>query len=242
MKLCAAQTRPVTGDIPANIENHKKLIDVAVAGKADLIIFPELSLTGYEPSLAKKLAVNWEDDRLDVFQEISDARQITIGVGIPIKCGAELRISMIIFSPHQPRRVYSKSHLHPDEEPFFVAGHSSPDLKINDTKIALAICYEISVPQHLETALKSGPQIYFASIAKSAKGIDKACEQLSGIAKKHSLTVLMSNSVGPADNGICAGKTSVWNNKGQLIAQLNDTNEGILVFDTETLEIVQKTI
>jgi len=79
MKICAAQTRPVTGDIPANIGNHDKLIGLAVAGKADLIIFPELSLTGYEPTWAKKLAVKWDDARLDVFQEISDTRHIPSG-------------------------------------------------------------------------------------------------------------------------------------------------------------------
>jgi predicted amidohydrolase len=242
MKICAAQTRPVTGDIPANITNHKRLIDLAVAAKADLIIFPELSLTGYEPSLAGKLAVKWDDARLDVFQKISDTRHLTIGVGIPVKCIPGIYISMVIFSPKQARLVYSKSHLHPDEAPFFVAGQSSPDLKINDIKIALAICYEISVPQHLETALKSKPEIYFASVAKSVKGIDKACDQLSAIAKKHSLTVLMSNSIGTADGSVCAGKTSVWNNQGQLVGQLDDTNEGILIFDAHTQEAVVKTI
>jgi len=240
MKICAAQTRPVTGDIPANIENHEKLISLAVAGKADLIIFPELSLTGYEPTLAKKLAVKWDDARLDVFQEISDTRHITIGVGIPIKCGAELRIGMVIFQPHQARRVYSKSHLHPDEDTFFAPGQSSPDLMVDKTKIALAICYEISVPEHLRIALKSEPEIYFASVAKSVKGIDQACERLSGIAKKHSLTVFMSNSVGPADGSVCAGKTSVWNDEGLLVRQLNDTNEGIIIFDTETQEVIEK--
>jgi predicted amidohydrolase len=49
MKICAAQTRPVRGDIQTNIDNHKKLIDLAVSNGADIIIFPELSLTGYEP-------------------------------------------------------------------------------------------------------------------------------------------------------------------------------------------------
>jgi len=58
MKICVAQTRPVKGDIQSNIENHKKFIDLAVSGGADTIIFPELSLTGYEPELAKELATN----------------------------------------------------------------------------------------------------------------------------------------------------------------------------------------
>lgn len=38
------------------------------------------------------------------------------------------------------------------------------------------------------------------------------------------------------------GKTSVWNNKGWLVGQLNDTNEGILIIDTDTQELIEKTI
>ena len=40
MKICVAQTKPVKGDIKSNIDDHKKLIDLAVSNKADLIIFP----------------------------------------------------------------------------------------------------------------------------------------------------------------------------------------------------------
>ena len=46
MKICVAQTRPVKGDIKANIEHHKKLIDLAISNGGDTIIFPELSITG----------------------------------------------------------------------------------------------------------------------------------------------------------------------------------------------------
>jgi predicted amidohydrolase len=213
-----------------------------VSQRADAIVFPELSLTGYEPRLAKKLATNPDDKRLDEFQRISDTRQITIGVGIPTSSEAGIRISMVIFQPHQARRVYSKRHLHADEDPYFVRGQDSPDLKINETKIALAICYEISVPRHLESALKSGPEIYFASVAKFVKGVGKAMERLSDIARTHSLIVMMANSVGPSDGDECAGKTSIWDRKGELVGQLNDANEGILMFDTETQEVVGKTI
>ena len=80
MKICVAQTRPIKGDIQSNIHNHKKLIDLAVSSGAEIVIFPELSLTGYEPTLAKELAINEDDSRLDDFQKISDTQQITIGV------------------------------------------------------------------------------------------------------------------------------------------------------------------
>lgn len=48
MKNCAAQPRPAKGNISGNIANHKKLIKQAAMDRADLVIFPELSLTGYD--------------------------------------------------------------------------------------------------------------------------------------------------------------------------------------------------
>ena len=58
MKIALVQARPVKGDIEANIAAHKRLIGLAVLNGADMIIFPELSITGYEPELANELATN----------------------------------------------------------------------------------------------------------------------------------------------------------------------------------------
>jgi len=242
MKICVAQTRPVKGDIQSNIENHKKFIDLAVSGGADTIIFPELSLTGYEPELAKELATNKDDSRFDDFQKIADTRRITIGVGVPTKNKTDTCISMVLFQPRQSRQTYSKKYLHPDEEEFFISGQNSIGSIGNETNIALAICYELSVPEHSENAFKCGAEIYIASVAKSADGVDKAAKRLSEIANKYSMTVLMSNCIGHSDNFECGGKTSVWNNKGLLVEQLNDTNEGIIIFDIDTQEPIKKTI
>src|SRR6218665_3393965 len=112
MKICVAQTRSIKGNVLKNIENHLKFIELAIAFRADLIIFPELSLTGYEPELAVQLASDADDARLQVFQEISDKNQVTIGVGMPIKSPAGIRIGMIIFQPEQDRLVYAKQYLH----------------------------------------------------------------------------------------------------------------------------------
>jgi predicted amidohydrolase len=242
MKICVAQTRPIKGDIQNNIDNHKKLIDLAVANGADIVIFPELSLTGYEPTLAKELATHPDDSRFDDFQKMADTRQITIGVGAPTKSNTGICISMLIFQPHQARQTYSKKFIHPDEEAFFVSGQNSMDLIGNKPAIAPAICYELSVPEHAENAFKSGAEIYIASVAKFVNGIDKAINRLADIAHKYSMTVLMSNCIGQADGSECAGKTSIWNNKGLLVGQLNDQNEGILIIDTDTQELIEKTV
>lgn len=242
MKICVAQTRPVKGDIQSNIDNHKKLIDLAVANGADAVFFPELSLTGYEPKLAQGLATDQDDGRFDGLQKLSDTKQVTIGVGVPTKNGSHVCISMILFRPHRARLTYSKKYLHADEEEFFVRGQDSPGIIDDEAAIALAICYEISVPEHSEDAHKRGAKIYVASVAKTVAGVERAIEGLSDIAGKYSMTVLMSNCLGQCDGDECGGRTSIWDDKGSLVGQLNDTDEGILIIDTGTRELIERTL
>jgi predicted amidohydrolase len=242
MKICVAQTRPVKGDIQQNIATHKKLLALAASNGANSIIFPELSLTGYEPRLSKELATNPDDPRFDVLQKISDTAQLMIGVGVPIKKNDGICIGMVIFQPQKARQLYSKKYIHPDEEAYFISGENPGDTPVNNTGIALAICYELSVPEHSENAFKSGAKIYIASVAKIAVGVEKAIKTLSNIAANYSMTVLMSNCIGECDGEECGGKTSIWNKNGSLAGQLNDTNEGILIIDTETQEVIEKVL
>ena len=101
MKICIAQIKPFKGDIDKNVQSHLKLIDLAVSNGADSIVFPELSLTSYEPKLSKELATNQDDKRLNSFQTISDTKRITIGVGLPTISNSGVQISMVIFSTEQ---------------------------------------------------------------------------------------------------------------------------------------------
>lgn len=242
MKIGVAQTRPARGDIPANIAHHKKLIGLAILHAADLIIFPELSLTGYEPKLAKELAIDPDDPWLEDFQKISDAKDIMIGVGMPVRSEAGILIGMFLFQPHRSRQLYTKQYLHADEEPYFVNGRQSVFLSGGGNRIAPAICYELSVPEHAENAFRNGANIYMASVAKTAAGVVKAAETLSGIADRYAMTVLMSNCVGPCDDFESGGKTAVWYQGGILAGQLDDTHEGILVMDTDTQELITQTL
>ena len=242
MKICAAQTKPFKGDIEKNIQTHKRLIELAVDQDADIIVFPELSITGYEPELAKELATNKDDSRLNVFQAISDKEQITITVGMPIKSDAGILIGMIIFQPNVSRQLYCKQHLHADEIPYFIPGDKQIYLEKGKTKIAFSICYELSVPLHASNVYKNGATIYLSSVAKTVDGVAKAVNTLSATAKQYSMMAIMSNCVGHCDNFDCGGKSSAWNNKGMLIGQLDNATEGILIFDTNTGDVVKKSL
>jgi len=238
MKICIAQTKSIKGNVSANIELHKKFIELALALNAEAIFFPELSLTGYEPALAKKLAINQNDHRLDIFQETSDKTNIIIGLGLPTDSESQIRISMIIFEPNKPRQTYSKQQLHSDEFAYFENGVGQVIIETNDKKIAPAICYESLQPTHIENAFKLVADVYLASVAKPAKGVKNAFDHYPSIAKQYAMPVLMANCVGFCNNFLSVGNSAVWTKEGELVGQLDDKNEGVLIFDTETEEIV----
>ncbi len=242
MKLCVAQSRPAAGNIEQNIQHHRRLIDLALAHEANVVIFPELSITGYEPTLAKQLATIADDCRFDIFQTISDAKQIVIGIGVPIKSKDDICISMVLFHPRAARQVYSKEYIHADEEPFFISGQNSSVVIASQPEIALAICYELAIAEHAEHAAKSGAKFYLASVCKTAKQLEGTTARLAAIARQYSMTVLMANCVGQCDGALCGGRSSVWNSQGVLLGQLDAANEGILVLDTDTQGLTQDTV
>ncbi len=209
---------------------------------ANAIFFPELSLTGYEPELAKSLVTNQNDNRFDIFEQICNNKQIIIGLGLPTSNEAQIRISMVIFEPNKPRQTYSKQQLHSDELPYFENGIGQVIIKLNNKNIAPAICYESLQSSHIENAYKLGADVYLASVAKPENGIKKAYEYFPTIAKQYAIPVLMSNCIGFCDNFLSVGKSAVWSKEGELVGQLDDKTEGILIFDTETEGIVKRNL
>ena len=240
MRVCIAQIKPDKGNIQNNIEIHKKWIQIAVSEKTDLIVFPELSLTGYEPDLAKQLATDQNDARLNEFQEISNLYKISIAIGLPIKAKLGTLIGMVIFEPNRPKQTYSKQKLHSDELVYFIEGKDQLILNIKSTKIAPAICYESVQLSHFENAKNLGADIYLASVAKSQTGIENASVHFSEIASKYTTPILMSNCIGVCDNFQALGQSAIWDSKGVLLEKLGTTTEGILIFDTDTEEVLRK--
>lgn len=236
MKIGVVQTKAVVGDVAENIRDHQRWVETAAKRGANAVFFPEMSITGYELTRAATWAMELNDTRLDRFQTMSDDGQITIGVGIPARTAAGLHISHVIFQPNRPRKLYSKKYLHADEEPFFVCGDNFPTMRVDDHNIALAICYELSIPAHEETAVACGADVYVACVAKNAFGVERASARLAEIASNNQIPVLMSNCVGQCDGFMGTGNSAVWDRSGRLHKQLDETQTGILVADIESNE------
>ncbi len=236
MKLIAAQIRSVAGDYEKNIAKHLEVVHRVAGHGANVVLFPELSLTGYEPKLAEALAVYPSDSRLDVFQRLSDQYGMLIAVGAPTTGLEGTEISMINFQPGLARTCYSKQHLHADELPYFAPGAQPLVLNHAGSILAPAICYESLQPIHAEAAAQSGAQVYLASVAKSEKGVALANSHYPMIAKKHSMAVVMANCVGAADDFVAAGGSSIWNSRGESLCSAGADQEALIAYDMQTGE------
>jgi predicted amidohydrolase len=86
-----AQSGSIKGDIAANLRRHAEYIKLAVKHDAKVILFPELSLTGYEPEIAGACALKLDDPRLESLQKLAKTYQITVIAGPPIANNAGTR-------------------------------------------------------------------------------------------------------------------------------------------------------
>lgn len=234
MKISIAQINSISGDIGANIKKHLLFIQESIHQSADLILFPELSITNYETALAQRLATSVDDSRFAPFQYMSDSHQLTICIGVPIKTLKGVQIGMLVFQANKSPQLYAKQLLHEDELPFFVAGQKDFQVTFDDLKLSFGICYESLQTEHLKKAVSIGSNLYLASVAKPIHGIQKAYLHFPKFAKQFKIPILMANSVGKSDNFIAAGSSAIWNSKGQLLADLNEFEEGLLSYCTKT--------
>lgn len=232
MILASAQTRPKRGDINSNLNDHYRLIEKASHQGADLIVFPELSITGYEREEAHKMAFTENDTRLGNLKKLAVDNKIIIIVGAPIKINVDLFVGAFIFYPDSSVSIYTKQFLHQGEEEYYQSSFNyNPVINVGNDRIALAICADICNPLHPENASKAGCTIYMPGIFFTPEGIPTAHTLLSSYAKKYSMKVLMSNYGGQSWGRESGGRSAFWNDKGDLIIEMNDSGSGLIIVE-----------
>ncbi len=238
MKIGIAQISSQKGDCATNIAMHLQWIHSAISLDADMIVFPELSLTNYEPEIAEGLARSPDDPIFTIFQEIADAHEIVIGLGMPILVNKGVVIGMLLLQPNTPIIVHTKSILHEDEFPYFVCGDQQPILSIKGREVAFGICYESLQRDHFIQAKKQNADLYITSVCKAKGGIEKANTYFPAIAKEFQTPILMANAVGACDTFEAYGHSAVWNSDGEQLVQLDAESQRLILYDTDQEAIV----
>jgi len=242
MKIALMQVQSATGDLAFNIERHLTALSVFAPGEVDLAVFPELSLTGYAPEIAGTMVLEPEDSRLDPFQYAAERSAASILVGAPTRAASRPFVSLIAFSPRHPRTAIHKTYLHEDELPYFSAPRTGVHVLGGPVRVALAICYEISVDAHVARAAEQGMDVYLASVAKTASGIEHASIRLGHKAREFAVHALAANCVGVCEGKPAGGRSFAIDTRGAIVGELNADEEAALVYDTATATAVRAAV
>jgi predicted amidohydrolase len=240
LAVCVAQTCPSPGDVPSNLEQHLRLVEVAAAHEAQLVLFPELSLTGYELELAERAALSEDDARLLPLADAARSHALTLVVGAPVRVEQRLYNGALVFRPDRTRLLYKKQYLGafgegarcdgnvpPPEASVFQPGNSDLLVQLGETLAALAICSDIGRAQHARRAREGGATAYLASMFVIPSEFDGDATRLEQYAQEHSMLVAMAN-FGAATGGLSsAGRSSIWSPDGVLSVQLPPRGAGI---------------
>lgn len=240
--MAAAQTVPRRGDVEANVEEHVRLVRAAAEEGARVLVFPELSLTGYELDLASDLAFTEGDPRLRPLVETASACRMTLVVGAPVRIGARLHIGAFILAPDRSAELYTKRHLGafpadaspdrvvpPAEATVFQPGDRNPLVRFDGHVAAVAVCADTGRPSHPAEAARRGATIYLASMFFTPAELETEAARLRNHAARHAMAVVMANHGGPTGGLAAGGGSAIWSEKGELLAQLEGSGGGLAI-------------
>ena len=228
MFIAVAQIPSKKGNVEINISTHLKAINKASELGVNYIVFPELSLTGYEPELAANLVFSEDDQRLHPLIESAIKNKITIGIGAPLRSNELPQIGLLIISQTGAVDSYAKMHLHPIEEKYFTKGSRYNLIDIGNTKIANAICADIANKKHASSCATFGADIYIAGVLITENGYEVDSELLSNYSKDFNMLVAIANHSQPSGGWIPIGKSAIWY-KGNLLARAGESEMALVV-------------
>lgn len=138
------QTDPIRGDVPANVDRLREAIDRADGDGVDLLVFPELALTGYHLS-----AVEFRERREAIesgLTRLADvADDVTVVVGSPTY--DPLRNSAVVLAGGERVGNYHKTHLYAAEAGVFEAGDAIEPIETPVGTLGVEICYDLEFPE-----------------------------------------------------------------------------------------------
>ncbi|MFE7326901.1 carbon-nitrogen hydrolase family protein [Streptomyces sp. NPDC057565] len=217
--LTVAVAQPVCEhlDVAANAAAHAEVIRVA---KTRLIVFPELSLTGYDLAAP---AVSPDDARLRPIVSACRTTGATALVGAPVReADGREYIAVLAVTEEGARVVYRKMWLHGEEFDRFAPGEKPQVLVIDGVRLGLAVCYDAAVPEHAAETAALGIDAYVAGTLYGA-GPESAARRDGHMRERalaHGVWVVLATSAGASGTyPETSGGSGVWGPDGAAVVQ-----------------------
>lgn len=238
INIILAQLNLTVGDIEGNTNKIiASLTEATFKHNADIIIFPELSISSYPPEdLLLRPAFN-EYVRTALDRIVKETKNIHVILGYPIKQNGKLYNACSLINDGKILKTYYKQHLPNygvfDEKRYFTAGDETCLFEINGITAALSICEDIWVHEPINEAAKADAKIMF-NINASPYHKNKLTERekmISTRAHDSNMHVVYTNLVGGQDELVFDGNSMIVDNEGELIFHAPQFEEGLYSFE-----------
>ncbi len=239
LKLACAQVNVSVGAIEQNADRCYSVIEEARQLGVDILLFPELALTGYPPE-DLLLQPQFIEDNLVALRKIATmvADDIVVVVGF-VRRGDDLHNSIAVLFDHQVQMIYDKQILPNytvfDECRYFRPGSAQPRLlEVNGVAVGLAICEDAWSPQGAisQAAAMGAEVVLVANASPYEMGRQAAREQLMEVrASDESVAILYCNLVGGQDELVFDGGSFFVGASGNVQSRAKRFVEDLLVVD-----------
>ena len=251
MKVALAQTAPRLGDIQYNLKLHQNIAAKAKKENVDLLIFPELSLTGYTlKDLTQDAAIDpQKDTAFKKLRTLSQGMSLVFGFveegedGLIYNSSAFLSQGQTL---HIHRKVFLPTYGMFEEGKFFAQGKNFRTFSTPFGKAGMMICYDFLHYSASYLLFAGGSGLNIITSAAPGRGVaddqsfaTSSMWELMGktISRFSSAFVFYCNRVGLEDGKVFAGGSFIYNPAGNLFALASYVDEDYLVADIDLEEI-----
>jgi predicted amidohydrolase len=216
LTVVAAQPPCTARDVAANARAHA---DAVRRAGARVVVFPELSLTGYELDAP---ALDPADPRLaPLVEACADAGALALaGAPLPLAGGGR-SLGVLAVDGTSARIAYRKMCLGGAEPGHFTPGTEPAVVAVDGWRLGLAICRDTGVPGHAARTAALGIDAYVAGALDTPEDAAVQEDRARRIGRDHGVPVVVASFAGPTGGGYdrTAGRSGIWAADGTLLAR-----------------------
>jgi NAD+ synthase (glutamine-hydrolysing) len=247
IRVAIGQINTIVGDLKANSDKILSCVKEASAKGVDLVVFPELSITGYPPEdlLLKPHFIKENIKCLKkISREVGDAVAV---IGFADKEKGDIYNSAAVIENKKIICVYHKMRLPNygifDEKRYFKPGLKNALVKTKDFSFGLNICEDIWLRQSKAEEKVFQKAQFLVNISASPYHIGKfkERERIIGIkAKRFGIPIVYCNLVGGQDELVFDGRSALFGKDGSVVAEAKAFDEDLLIFDLDLSKAQKK--
>ena len=239
LRIALAQINPTVGDLTGNVLKIKKFIGKAEDVNSDIVVFPELSITGYPPE-DLLLKSHFIEDNIKAAKEVAKHTSNIIAIyGFVEKENKKIFNSAAISHNQQllgtQKKIYLPNYGVFDEKRYFSSGHSHSLINLENSTVGINICEDIWHPNPTKNLAASGVSTIL-NINGSPFQIGKIEERkrlLIKRAKENKVNIAYVNMVGGQDELVFDGGSMFINFDGKIQVIGPQFTEKLLVYDLD---------